>query len=59
MISEKEYYLMIADQFPAPKVSFDEVDTNGSGFISYPEFAAFLKKQNPGILRLELNRLQG
>ena len=39
---------MIADQFPAPKIAFDDVDTNGSGFISYDEFATFLKAKHPG-----------
>ena len=45
----KEFYLMMADQFPALKtIKFEDVDTYGSGFISYSEFAEFQKKQNPG-----------
>ena len=39
---------MIADQFPAPKVAFEHVDTNGSGFISFLEFCTFLKAKNQG-----------
>ena len=35
--------MMIADQFPVPKVGFEEIDTNDSGFISYYELAQFLK----------------
>ena len=39
--------MIVADQFPA-KATLDEVDENGSGFISHSEFTQFLKKAYPG-----------
>ena len=40
--------MILADLFPPPKVAFEEVDTNDSGFISYYEFSQFLKATYPG-----------
>ena len=44
MINPSEFYLMMADQFPPPQVKFEDIDTNGSGFISFNEFSAFVAK---------------
>ena len=40
--------MIFADLFPAPKVAFESVDTNESGFISYYDFSQFLKATYPG-----------
>ena len=47
MINQKEYYNMLAKEFPKPpEVKFEDVDANGSGFISKQEFLNFALKVN-------------